>query len=118
MEILTEPRISAIFETYMAEVNKFNHDNNFPVLVVGVTSKPEDVPGSVQSCFLHQLQVAPPNQIQRRDMLKSLSRFYNLGPEVDLPLLAQTTTSHVLGDLVNLLMHAFDIAVRATYNHW
>lgn len=114
----TEPRISALFEVYMEEVNKFNCVNNFPVLVVGVTCKAEDVPGRVQSCFLHQLEVSPPNQLQRMDMLKSLSRQYSLSPDVDVPALSQTTAGYVLGDLITLLMQAFDLAVRATYKHW
>lgn len=102
----------------MSEVNKFNSANNFPVLVVGVTSKPQDVPGRVQSCFLHQLEVQSPNQAQRLEMLQSLSGQYNLGPEVDLTALSQATAGYVLGDLINLLAQSFDLAVKATYDHW
>ncbi len=114
----TELRISALFEAYMSEVNKFNSANNFPVLVVGVTSKPHDVPGRVQSCFLHQLEVLGPNQAQRLDILRSLSRSYNLGPEVDLRALSKTTAGYVLGDLNKLLMQSFDLAVKAACDHW
>lgn len=102
----------------MSEVNKFNSTNNFPVLVVGITSKPNEVPGRVQSCFLHQLEVCSPNQAQRLDMLRLLSKPYNLGSEVDLSALSQATASYVLGDLVKLLMQSFDLAVKATYDHW
>lgn len=102
----------------MTEVNKFNSVNNFPVIVVGVTSKPEGVPGRVLSCFLHQLEVDSPNQSQRLDMLKSLSKQYHLGLQVDLAALSQATAGYVLGDLVKLFMQAFDLAVEATYNHW
>lgn len=102
----------------MAEVNKFNSSNNFPVLVVGVTSKPHQVPGRVQSCFLHQLQVSPPDQAQRLDMLRSLSIQYNLGPRVNFPTLSQATAGYVLSDLIKLLMLAFDLAVKATCDHW
>ncbi len=115
---MTEPRISAIFEVYMATVNNFNSTNHFPILVVGVTSCPDQVPSRVQSCFLHQLEVSPPNQRQRLDMLVSLSKQYNLGLTVDLPALAQATAGFVLGDLVNLLTQAFDLAVKGTYSHW
>ena len=114
----TEPRISGLFEAYMSEVDKFNSANNFPVLVVGVTSKPQDVPGRVQSCFLHQLEVSGPSQAQRLDMLRALSVPYNLGPEVDLSALSQATAGYVLADLVKLLVQSFDLAVKATYNHW
>lgn len=102
----------------MSEVNKFNSTNNFPVLVVGVTSKPQDVPGRVQSCFLHQLEVSGPSQAQRLDMLRALCTPYNLAPEVDLAALSQGTVGYVLGDLVKLLMQSFDLAVKATYDHW
>lgn len=102
----------------MSEVNNFNSTNNFPVLVVGVTSKPQAVPGRVQSCFLHQLEVCGPSQAQRLDMLKSLSSPYNLGLGVDLPALSQATAGYVLCDLVKLLMQSFDLAVKATYDHW
>lgn len=113
-----EPRISAIFEVYMATVNSFNSTNHFPVLVVGVTSNPNQVPGRIQSCFLHQLEVSAPSQGQRLDMLVSLSRQYNLGLLVDLPAIAQATAGYVLGDLVNLLTQAFNLAVKDTYSHW
>jgi SpoVK/Ycf46/Vps4 family AAA+-type ATPase len=115
---LVEPRISGLFEAYMSEVNKFNSGNNFPVLIVGVTSKPQAVPGRVQSCFLHQLEVGGLNQAQRLEMLQALSALYNFGFEVDLPALAQATAGYVLGDLVKLLMQSFDLAVKATYDHW
>ena len=114
----TEPRISALFEHYMAEVNKFNAINNFPVIVVGVTSKAELVPGRVLSCFLHQLEMTPPTQPQRLQMLNSLSRQYHLGLEVDLATLSQSTAGYVLGDLVKLFMQAFDLAVETTCTHW
>lgn len=102
----------------MAEVNKFNGISNFPVLVVGVTSRLEDVPGHVLSCFLHQLEVSPPTQSQRLEILKSLSRQYHLGLEVDLAALSQATAGFILGDLVKLFVQAFDLAVEATYKHW
>ena len=114
----SEPRISAIFEVYMATVNTFNSANHYPVLVVGVTSKPNLVPSRIQSCFLHQLEMSAPNQAQRLDMLGSLSKQYNLGLLVDLPAIAQATAGYVLGDLVNLLTQAFNLAVKDTYSHW
>ena len=114
----TDPRISALFGTYMSEVNKFNHSNSFPVLVVGVTSRVEEIPGHVQSAFLHQLQISSPDHAERLSMLKSLSQPYNLCPEVDLPMLAQGTAGYVLGDLVNLFIQAFDLAVKSTFSYW
>lgn len=113
-----EPRISALFEHYMNEVNKFNCTNNFPVIIVGVTSKPDNIPGRVLSCFLHQLEVSPPTQLERLDMLKSLSKQYHLGLDVDLVTLSQATAGYVLGDLVKLFMQAFDLAMEDTYNYW
>ncbi len=100
----------------MSEVNKFNRSKDSPILVVGVTSNPEEIPGRVQSCFLHQLEVSSPDKPQRLSMLSSLSKQYNIGLEVDLPMLAQNTAGFVLGDIVNLLIQAFDLAVQDTYH--
>lgn len=115
---VTEPRVSSLFESYMTQVNEFNRSSDFPALVVGLTSRSEEIPGRVQSCFLHHLQVSAPTQGQRSAMLKSLSKSYHLSSNVDFTSLAQSTAGHVLRDFVALFSQAFDLAVRETLNHW
>lgn len=102
----------------MSEVNSFNRSSDFPIIVVGMTSKVADVPSRVQSCFLHELELLPPNQTQRLHMLTSLSHSYHLSPEVHLDKLSQATAGSVLGDLVNVFMQAYDLAVGSTIQYW
>lgn len=102
----------------MSEVNNFNASNNFPILVMGVTSAPAHIPGHIQSCFLHHLKVAIPSQSQRLEMLTSLSQPYNLSPEVNLSKLAEATAGYVLGDVISLFTQGFNLAVGEAVDYW
>lgn len=107
----------AIFERYMEEMNKFNRSSQFPVLVVGVTSEFYSVPSRIQACFLHQIEMTPPNEPQRCAMLAALGLEYNLAPEIDhsyIESMAKQTAGFVLGDFVTLFISAFDKAFEET----
>ncbi|NXR61503.1 PEX6 factor, partial [Rhadina sibilatrix] len=77
-----------------------------PVLVIGTTCKPQDVPTDVQTAFLHEVKVEAPSEEQRRLMLSVLTASLPLGKEVSLSKLARRTAGFVLGDFCALLSHS------------
>ncbi|KAM9272899.1 peroxisome biogenesis factor 6 [Cariama cristata] len=77
-----------------------------PVLVIGTTCKPQDVPTDVQTAFLHEVKIEAPSEDQRRSMLSMLTASLPLGKEVSLSKLARRTAGFVLGDFCALLSHS------------
>ncbi|KAM6128219.1 LOW QUALITY PROTEIN: peroxisome biogenesis factor 6 [Pterocles gutturalis] len=75
-----------------------------PVLVIGTTCKPQDVPADVQTAFLHEVKIDPSEE-QRRSMLSVLTASLPLGKE-ELSKLARRTAGFVLGDFCALLSHS------------
>ncbi|NWS99679.1 PEX6 factor, partial [Mionectes macconnelli] len=77
-----------------------------PVLVIGTTCKPQDVPTDLQTAFLHEVKIEAPSEEQRRLMLNVLTASLSLGKEVSLSKLARRTAGFVLGDFCALLSHS------------
>ncbi|NWR32019.1 PEX6 factor, partial [Tachuris rubrigastra] len=77
-----------------------------PVLVIGTTCKPQDVPTDLQTAFLHEVKIEAPSEEQRRSMLSMLTASLSLGKEVSLSKLARRTAGFVLGDFCALLSHS------------
>ena len=102
----------------MHQVDQFNRTRQYPIIVVGVSSHPGAIPARVQGCFLHQLDVTTPTQVQRLSMLESLSRGYHLAPEIDLTDLAKRTAGFTVGDFQTLYSSAFDVAYKETEKYW
>ncbi|XP_010160055.1 PREDICTED: peroxisome biogenesis factor 6, partial [Eurypyga helias] len=80
--------------------------SSHPVLVIGTTCKPQDVPTDVQTAFLHEVKIEAPSEEQRRSMLSMLTAGLPLGKEVSLSKLARRTAGFVLGDFCALLSHS------------
>ncbi|NXK36751.1 PEX6 factor, partial [Piprites chloris] len=77
-----------------------------PVLVIGTTCKPQDVPTDLQTAFLHEVKIEAPSEEQRRLMLSMLTASLSLGKDVSLSKLARRTAGFVLGDFCALLSHS------------
>uniref|UniRef100_A0A803VV21 Peroxisomal ATPase PEX6 n=1 Tax=Ficedula albicollis TaxID=59894 RepID=A0A803VV21_FICAL len=77
-----------------------------PVLVIGTTCKPQNVPTDLQTAFLHEVKIKAPSEEQRRLMLSMLTASLPLGKEVSLSKLARRTAGFVLGDFCALLSHS------------
>ncbi|XP_071596044.1 peroxisome biogenesis factor 6 isoform X2 [Heliangelus exortis] len=77
-----------------------------PVLVIGTTCKPKDVPTDIQTAFLHEVKIEAPSEEERRLMLSMLTASLPLGKEVSLSKLARRTAGFVLGDFCALLSHS------------
>ena len=113
-----EPRVSVLFEKFMAEVNKYNHNSEFPVVVTALTSRSQEIPSRIHALFLQQLEIAPPTMKQREAMLQSLMRDYNVDIGIDFADLAKETAGFVLGDLVRLVSSGYDIAFSSLLEYW
>ncbi|KFP29543.1 Peroxisome assembly factor 2, partial [Colius striatus] len=83
-----------------------DRDPSHPVLVIGTTCRPQDVPADVQTAFLHEVKIEAPSEEQRRGMLSMLTASLPLGKEVSLSKLARRTAGFVLGDFCALLSHS------------
>ncbi|KAM7062617.1 peroxisome biogenesis factor 6 [Acridotheres tristis] len=77
-----------------------------PVLVIGTTCKPQNVPTDVQTAFLHEVKIKTPSEEQRRLMLSMLTASQPLGKEVSLSKVARRTAGFVLGDFCALLSYS------------
>ena len=102
----------------MAEVNKYNHNSEFPVVVTALTSRPQEIPSRIHALFLQQLEMAPPTMKQREAMIQSLMRDYNVDIGIDFADLAKETAGFVLGDLVRLVSSGYDIAFSSLLEYW
>ncbi|NXL53313.1 PEX6 factor, partial [Podilymbus podiceps] len=80
--------------------------SSHPVLVIGTTCKPQDVPTDMQTAFLYEVKIKAPSEEQRRSMLSMLTASLPLGKEVSLSKLARRTAGFVLGDFCALLSHS------------
>ncbi|NXX52831.1 PEX6 factor, partial [Scopus umbretta] len=80
--------------------------SSHPVLVIGTTCRPQDVPTDVRTAFLHEVKIEAPSEEQRRSMLSMLTASLPLGKEVSLSKLACRTAGFVLGDFCALLSHS------------
>uniref|UniRef100_A0A8C6ULM1 Peroxisomal ATPase PEX6 n=1 Tax=Neogobius melanostomus TaxID=47308 RepID=A0A8C6ULM1_9GOBI len=76
------------------------------VVVVASAPRASDLSSSVVPLFLHQVSLSGPEEPQRRDMLRGLTRGLELGPDVDLERLAKLTSGLLLGDLSALVAEA------------
>ncbi|XP_073527756.1 peroxisome biogenesis factor 6 isoform X2 [Phyllobates terribilis] len=77
-----------------------------PFLVVATTSRAQEVPLDLQSCFLHEVCLNAPTEEQRLSLLTVLTAPLPLSREVDLAHLARSTAGFVVGDLCALLSRA------------
>ncbi|XP_044129953.1 peroxisome biogenesis factor 6 [Bufo gargarizans] len=91
-------------------------DRELPFLVVATTSRAQEVPLDLQSCFLHEVSVNPPTEEQRLSLLTVLTAPLPLSTDVDLAHLARRTAGFVVGDLLALLSGAGRISCTRVRN--
>ncbi|KAJ8515523.1 hypothetical protein ONZ45_g7081 [Pleurotus djamor] len=84
---------------------------SFPVVVVGTTSEPSKVPGSILALFKHQISFEAPDEAQRFEILNTLLDGTQLAPDVSLPSIATQTAALVAADLVGLVSRARQISL-------
>lgn len=102
---------------------------NFPVVVLGTTSEPSKVPGSVLALFKHQIsfEVHPtltytdvlaqqfskaPNEAERYEILNGLLDGATLAPDVSLASIATQTAALVASDLASLVARARYVSLQ------
>ncbi|KAM3930863.1 peroxisome biogenesis factor 6 [Leptodactylus fuscus] len=87
-----------------------------PFLVVATTSRAQEVPLDLQSCFLHEVSLTAPTEEQRLSLLTVLTAPLPLSRDVDLSHLARRTAGFVVGDLCALLSRAGRISCTRIRN--
>ena len=102
----------------MSEVNKYNQNSEFSVVVTALTSRPQEIPSRIHALFLQQLKMTPPTKWQREVILTSLMKEYNVEVSLDVAELAKETAGFVLGDLVRLVSSGYDIAFSSLLDYW
>ena len=70
-ESYVTPIINSIISSLSLSLSYSNHQ--YPIILVGMTSRPGEVPARVQQYFLHEVKVTPPTQEQRLKMLQALT---------------------------------------------
>ncbi|KAG9472807.1 hypothetical protein GDO78_016752, partial [Eleutherodactylus coqui] len=91
-------------------------NRDLPFLVVATTSRVQEVPVDLQSCFLHEVSLSAPTEEQRLSLLTALTSPLPLSRDVDLAHLARRTAGFVVGDLCALLSRAGRISCTRIRN--
>ncbi|XP_078503362.1 peroxisome biogenesis factor 6 [Lissotriton helveticus] len=102
--VTEDSRTVAALQRLLLDITRTSSD--FPVLVIGTTSRPRYVVLDVQTTFLHEVRLEAPSEEQRRSILQALTASLPLGKDVNLAKLAKRTAGFVLGDFCALLAHS------------
>ncbi|XP_069810497.1 peroxisome biogenesis factor 6 isoform X2 [Dendropsophus ebraccatus] len=89
---------------------------DLPFLVVSTTSRLQDVPLDLHSCFLHEVSLSAPTEEQRLTILAILTASVPLSRDVDLGHLARRTAGFMVTDLCGLLSRAGRISCSRIRN--
>ncbi|KAF4578683.1 peroxisomal assembly protein [Pleurotus pulmonarius] len=89
---------------------------NFPVVVLGTTSEPSKVPGSILALFKHQISFEAPNEAERYEILNALLDGAMLAPDVSLASIATQTAALVASDLASLVARARHVSLENVPN--
>ena len=78
-EVYVQDIAKTLEESYVTHLNPLSSylfhslsNHQYPIILVGMTSRPGEVPARVQQYFLHEVKVTPPTQDQRLKMLQAL----------------------------------------------
>ncbi|KAK2467125.1 hypothetical protein APHAL10511_001383 [Amanita phalloides] len=102
-EIRTESKWSRILRECFEQAEENWTINRRPVIIVGTTSEPDQVPSSVLSSFKHRYNCKAPSEQGRREILKDLLADVIILPDVSLEDLAAQTAAFVPSDLNNFV---------------
>ncbi|KAL1743282.1 P-loop containing nucleoside triphosphate hydrolase protein [Schizophyllum fasciatum] len=109
-----EPAVVNVLRECMQEAHQAWRMTEYPVVVVGTTSEPGQVPMSVLSCFKHEISFEAPDEATRLAMLEILVAGLSISPDVSVAHLAQQTAALVAANLKDLVRHAKAAAIGRT----
>lgn len=104
-----EPRIAA---TMMECISSLKEASDWPVVVMATSSSPNDITSDMFSCFLHEVKLEAPSEVERFDLLRGLAEMASVGNDVSFDQLAKRTAGLVLADFVALFTYAISAATR------
>lgn len=106
-----EPSIVNVLRECVDEAQQAWRVTEYPVVVVGTTSEPGQVPMGVLSCFKHEINFEAPDEATRHAMLEMSMAGLTTSPDVSVAHLAQQTAALVAANLNDLVRHAKATAV-------
>ncbi|XP_075060630.1 peroxisome biogenesis factor 6 [Mixophyes fleayi] len=109
-----DARDISTLNSLLLEMNSTNRD--FPFLVVATTSRLQDIPLDLHSCFLHEVSLKAPSEEHRLSLLTALTAPLPLSRDVNIRQLARRTAGFVVGDLCALLSRAGRLACARIRN--
>lgn len=112
-----EKRIVAQFLTCMDDLDLAKTDGK-PVVVLAATNRPDSLDPALRrgGRFDKEIMMPVPNEPVREQILRSLTRKWNLSEDVDFSLLARRTPGCVGADLRDLVSTTLNMAVERRLN--
>ncbi|XP_063774813.1 peroxisome biogenesis factor 6 [Pseudophryne corroboree] len=109
-----DTRVLSTLSSLLLEMKSTNRD--LPLIVVATSSRPQDIPLDLHSCFLHEVSLKAPSEDQRVSLLTVLTAPLPLSRDVSIAHLARRTAGFVVGDLCALLSKAGRFACARVRN--
>ena len=108
-----EKRIVAQFLTCMDDLDLVKTDGK-PVVVLAATNRPDSLDPALRrgGRFDKEVMMPVPNEHVREQILRSLTREWNLGDDVDFAMLARRTPGCVGADLRDLVSTTVNVAIK------
>ena len=104
-----EPRIAIAM---LDCINGLLEDSDWPVVVIAMSSSPNDISAETLACFLHEVKIEAPTEDERFAMLHGLAKMACVGTDVSFKQLAKRTAGMVLGDFMAVFNYASNTAVK------
>ncbi|KAL4237758.1 peroxisomal assembly protein [Mactra antiquata] len=105
-----DPRVASSFLNNVMQLK--NDLQLYPMIVVATTHSDKDLTCDMLECFLHQVNIEVPTELERGEIVDSMLQTVNHSGNVNIPYIAQRTAGFVLGDLAALVAHAKREAFR------
>ncbi|XP_070180023.1 peroxisomal ATPase PEX6-like [Littorina saxatilis] len=99
-----DPRVISSFYRNITELT--SQQKLYPVVVIATTHNPHNLSDDMHQCFLHELKVESPSELERGDILQGLLESENVSADISISHTAQRTAGFVLGDLIALVQRA------------
>ncbi|KAI0315544.1 P-loop containing nucleoside triphosphate hydrolase protein [Amylostereum chailletii] len=106
-----DPAIISVIKDLFSDLSGSWRLSGYPVLVFGTTSEPSRIPGSLLSCFKHEVEFEAPGEGERASILRTLVASKILAPDVSITDLARRTAAFVAGDLAALVKRTDFVAM-------
>ncbi|KAK7505431.1 hypothetical protein BaRGS_00003176, partial [Batillaria attramentaria] len=102
--VTEDPRVISSFQRNICELT--SEQKQYPVVVIATTHFPHSLSDDMHQCFLHELNIESPSEIERGDIIQGLLESEDVAADVSVSHIAQRTAGFVLGDLIVFVQRA------------